>query len=69
MQDVEISAPLKYSSYFWRTLEMPLINGEINLILIWLAHCIIANSTCAGIFIKNLMLITLSAQDNAKLLQ
>ena len=25
--------PLKYLSTFWRTLEMPLINFEINLIL------------------------------------
>ena len=31
--NVEIAAPLKYLSNFWRTLEMPLINSEINLIL------------------------------------
>ena len=30
----EIAAPLKYLSHFWRTLEMPLIICEINLILI-----------------------------------
>ena len=30
---VEIMVPLKYVSKFWRTLEMPLINYEINLIL------------------------------------
>ena len=28
--------PLKYLSNYWRTLEMPLINCEINLILIGL---------------------------------
>ena len=34
-KDVEIIVPLKYLSNFWRTLEMPLINCEINLILTW----------------------------------
>ena len=33
-QDVEIMVPLTYLSNFWRTLEMPLINCEVNLILI-----------------------------------
>ena len=32
-KNVEIVVPLKYLSNFWRTLEMPLINCEINLIL------------------------------------
>ena len=32
-KDVEIIVPLKYFSNFWRTLEMPLINCEVNLIL------------------------------------
>ena len=32
-KDVEIMAPLKYLSNFWRTLEMPLINCEVSLIL------------------------------------
>ena len=32
-KDVEILVPLKYLSNFWRTLEMPLINCEVNLIL------------------------------------
>ena len=30
---VEIMVPLKYLSNFWRTLEMPLVNCEIELIL------------------------------------
>ena len=34
-KDVEIIVPLKYLSNFWRTLEMSLINCEINLILTW----------------------------------
>ena len=34
-KNVEIIVPLKYLSNFWRTLEMPLINGEVNLELTW----------------------------------
>ena len=33
--NVKIMVPLKYLSNFWRTLEMPLINCEVNLILTW----------------------------------
>ena len=33
-KDVEIIVPLKYLSNFWRTREMPLINCEVNFILI-----------------------------------
>ena len=32
-KDVEIMVSLKYLSNFWRTLEMPLINSEVNIIL------------------------------------
>ena len=34
-KDVEIMFPLKYLSNFWRTLQMPLINCEVNLTLTW----------------------------------
>ena len=34
-KEVEIVVPLKYLSNFCRTLNMPLINCEINLILTW----------------------------------
>ena len=34
-KNVEILAPLKYLNNFFRTLEMPLINCEINFILTW----------------------------------
>ena len=39
--DIEIMVPLKYLSNFWRTLEMPLINFEIEFILDWSANCVI----------------------------
>ena len=44
-KDVEIIVPLKYLSNFWRTLEMPLINCEFNLILTWSKDYVITNST------------------------
>ena len=73
-KDVEIIVPLKYLSNFWRTLEMPLINCEVNLILTWSSTCVITDSTGAGTFeITNTKLyvpvVTLSTQENAKLLQ
>ena len=41
-KDVEIVVPLKYLSSFWRTLEMVLINCEINLILTWSSKCVLS---------------------------
>ena len=49
-KDFQIMVPLKYLSNFWRTLEMPLINCEVNLILMWSSTCVITNSTGAGTF-------------------
>ena len=46
-KDVEIALPLKYLSNFWRTLEMPLINCEINLILTWSEDFVISSATRA----------------------
>ena len=53
---------------------MPLINCEVNLILIWPSTCVITNSTGAGTFkITDTKLyvpaVTLSTQENANLLQ
>ena len=47
-EDVEIMVPLKYLSNFWRTLEMPLINCEVNLILTWSSTCVITVSNGAA---------------------
>ena len=46
-KDGEIAVLLKYLSNSWRTLEMPLINCEIDLILTWSSTCVITNSTGA----------------------
>ena len=40
--------PLKYLSNFWRTLELPLINFEINLILTWPENCVIVSTNNAN---------------------
>ena len=73
-KDVEIIVPLKYLSNFWRTLEMPLINCEVNLILTWSKDCVITNSEGEAKFAITetklyVPVVTLSTQDNAKLLQ
>ena len=42
-KEVEIAVPLKYLSNFWRTLDIPLINCKINLILTWSESCVITS--------------------------
>ena len=76
INNVEIMVPLKYLSNFWRTLEIPLINCEVELILTWSADCVIISTNVANqnptftITETNLHVpvVTLSTQDNAKLL-
>ena len=73
-KDVEIIIPLKYLSNFWTTLEMPLINCEVNLELTWSKDCVITNSTGEGKFAITetklyVPVVTLSTKDNVKLLQ
>ena len=76
-KDVEIMVPLKHLSNFRRTLEMPLINCEINLILTWSSTCVIVSTNIANqvatFEITNTKLyvtvVTLSTQENTKLLQ
>ena len=69
-------APLKYLSNFWRTLEMPLINCELELILDCSASCVIIYTnvvnqvptftiTEANLYVP---VVTLSTNDNSKLL-
>ena len=76
-KDVEIIVPLKYLSNFWRTLEMPLINYEVNLILTWSSTCVLIatninnqNATFAITDTKRYVpVVTLSTQENTKFLQ
>ena len=71
---VEIIVPLKYLSTFRRTIEIPLIYCEVNLDLTWSRYCVITNSTGAGKLPITetkyyVPVVSLSTQDNAKLLQ
>ena len=74
--DVEIMVPLKYLSNFWRTLELPLINCEIQLILTWSRDCVIIYTDVYNQIptftitetTLHVPVVTLSTQDNAKLL-
>ena len=76
IENVEIMVPLKYLINFWRTLEMPLINYEVELILTWSDNCVIISTNVANqnptfTIIETTLhvpVVTLSAQDNAKLL-
>ena len=74
-KDVKIIVPLKYLSNFSRTLEMPLINCEVSLILTWWSTCVItSSSTGEGRFTITdtkvyVPVVTLSTQHNVKLLQ
>ena len=69
--------PLKYFSNFWRTVEITLTNCETNIVLIWSGKCIIATRIADNQETKfaitgtkrHVPVATLSAQDNAKLLQ
>ena len=69
---VKIVVPLKYLSNFWRLLEMPLINCNVELSLKWYENCMLSNLfgdstftiTDAKLYIP---IVTLSAEDSAKL--
>ena len=75
-KNIEIMVPLKYLSNFWRTLEMPLTNCEINLILTRSGNCVISNAAANQAATSSITdtkfsvpFVTLSTEDNAKLLQ
>ena len=76
IDNAEIMVQLKYLSNFWRTLEMVLIDCEVNLILTWSIDCVIlyTNVTNQGSTFSiadtklYVPVVTLSTQDNAKFL-
>ena len=42
-KEVKVVVPLNHLSNFWRILDMPLINCEINLILTWSENCVLTS--------------------------
>ena len=63
---------MKYLSNVCRTLEMPLINCEINLILTWSDNFVLSNAAAQAIIFAitdtklHIPIATVSNQDNAK---
>ena len=77
--ETEIVILLKHLSNFWKTLNIPLINCEVKLILNWSKNCLLADMTGdnapsdATFQIKDTKLyvpvVTLSKKDDMKLLE
>ena len=65
--------PLKHLSNFWRTLEIPLINGEVNLVckLFLVASTAVNQVPSFTITVRKLYVsvVTLSTQNNIKLVK
>ena len=47
-EDIKIAIPLKYLSNFWRSLDIPIINWEITLILSWYKECVLVGRAFRG---------------------
>ena len=65
---------LKHVSNFWRSLEMPLINCKVELLLNWIENCVLTTAANANKAVfkitdakRYVPIVTLSAEDNAKL--
>ena len=43
--DVKIVVPIKHLSNFWRHLDIPLINCEVELILTWFKNCVLIDKS------------------------
>ena len=76
-KNVKIMVPFQYLIKFWRTVEMPLIKCEVNLILTWSENCVVVYADNANqnprfeitettLYVP---VVTLSTQDNANSLQ
>ena len=71
---VKIAVPQKYLSNFWRSIEIPLINGKVDISLSWNKNCILtslAGNTTFTITDAKLYVpvVTISIEDNAKLMK
>ena len=78
--ETEVAIPLKHLSNFWRSLNIPLINCETELILTWLKKCVLADMTTKNVAPLGLEfqrthtklfvpVITLSKENDTKLLE
>ena len=78
--ETEIVIPLKYLSSFWRSLNIPLVNFEVKVILTWTKKRVLTDMTVASnpptgleFQIKDTKLyvpvVTLSKENDIKLLE
>ena len=70
-KDVEVMVSLKCLRNLWKSLEIPSINWEINLIVTWSTSCVIVSTAviCNNQAKLYVPVVIFSTQDNAKLLQ
>ena len=43
--DVKVAVPLKHLSNFWRSLNIPLVNCEVELFLNWYKNCVLIDKS------------------------
>ena len=43
--DVKVVVPLKHLSNFWRSLNIPLINCEVESVLTWFKNCVLIDKS------------------------
>ena len=75
--NVELTIPLKYLSNFWRSLDLPLTNCEVEPYLSWTKSCVLVehNNKKADNDLKikstkiHVPVVTLSISDNIKFLE
>ena len=72
VKNTTIVVPLKYLRNFWRSLELPLINGKIHLELNWIEDCILSSAGDSSILKiidakLHVPIFTLSTEDNVNL--
>ena len=64
--DVKFVVPLKHLSTFWRHLDIPLINCEVELILTWFKNCVLMDkSTREGNYGANPVVYEIDNPENA----
>ena len=55
--DAEVVVPLKYLSNFWKSLDSPLLNCEIELDLSWSRYCVISEISRTSKAVPNTNLV------------
>ena len=64
MKDAKFAVPLEYLRKFWRTLDKPLNNCQVSLILTWSENCVLIILSK----IQSLLIIKQELQENYKVM-